>query len=111
MGMSVGVVTIKYLDEPHPPISDFLQELKFDPFLGEQDFEYEDEEEFDGEHYTWGGGSCGDGVVEFSRHYLAWRANKWADSEGVGPEGNAALHSWIADLPWNDDYITLHLGA
>ena len=110
MGLSVGVVTIHYLDEPHPPVYDFLQQLKFDPFLGEQDFDYEDEDEFDGEHYTWGGASSGDGVVEFSRHYLDWKATRWADEHAISPEAKIALQNWIADLPWNDDYITLHLG-
>ena len=41
MGLSVGVVTIEYLEEPIPPVCDFLEQLKFDPFLGEQDFDYE----------------------------------------------------------------------
>ena len=34
MGLSVCVETIEYLDEPHPPVYDFLQQLKFDPFQG-----------------------------------------------------------------------------
>ena len=42
MGLSVGVVSIEYLDEPQPPVSDFLKDLAMDPPVGsdEDDGDY-----------------------------------------------------------------------
>ena len=111
MGMSVGVVTIKYLDEPGKPVLDFLSHLMDDLFLGEGDTEYEERYDFDDELYTWGGRWDGNGLVEFSRHYLDWRVGKWADRVGIDAKGKATLNNWIADLPWNDDNIMFHLGV
>ena len=37
MALSVGVVSINYLDVPQPPVSDFLKDLAMNPSLGTQD--------------------------------------------------------------------------
>ena len=110
MGMSVGVVTIKYLDEPSEPVRDFLFHLASDVSLGFNDEEYEEETD-DVEPYTWGGGWEGNTFVEFSRPYLDWKANQWVNSQDIDTETKDAIQSWIADLPWNNDMIMLHLGV
>ncbi len=110
MGMSVGVVTIKYLDEPGKSVRDFLFHLASDVSLGFDDDEYE-ATTHDDEHYTWGGGWGGNTFVEFSWSYLEWRAGRWVDSEDMGAEGKTALEHWIASLPWQDDMVMLHLNV
>ena len=110
MGMSVGVVTIKYLDEPGKPIRDFLLDLASDVSLGFSDEEYEEETD-DVEPYTWGGGWGANTLVEFSRPYLDWKVGKWVDRVGIDAEAKTALNNWVADLSWNDDMIMLHLGV
>ncbi len=107
MRLIVGVVTINYFDEPTGVVRDFLVDLtaRFD--LGDADPEYEEEDDYDGDHYTW----CNDGIVEFSRHYLNWKMDKWTDSEGIPVERKAEVQRWIADLPWKNDYVMLHLEA
>ena len=110
MGMSVGVVTIKYLDEPRKPTRDFLFDLASDVSLGFSDEEYEEETD-DVEPYTWGGGWGANTLVEFSRSYLDWKAERWATRAGVGAEPKGDVQQWIASLPWNDDMIMLHLNV
>ena len=110
MAMDVGVVTINYLERPGTPVRDFLFHLASDVSLGFNDEEYE-EETHDDEHYTWGGGWGGNTFVEFSRPYLDWKANQWVNSQDIGTEAKDAVESWLAELPWTDDIIMLHLGA
>ena len=109
MAMDVGVVTINYLERPGTPVRDFLFHLASDVSLGFNDEEYE-EETHDDEHYTWGGGWGANTFVEFSRPYLGWKANRWATSQGINSVARDTVRRWIADLPWNDDMVMLHLG-
>ncbi len=110
MAMDVGVVKINYLERPGKPVRYFLFDLASDVSLGFNDEEYEEETD-DVEPYTWGGGWGANTFVEFSRPYLGWKANRWIYSQGVSAETRDAVQSWIADLPWNDDMIMLHLGV
>ena len=38
------------------------------------------------------------------------RATGWAIRENLAQSERALLLDWIANLPWSDDYIMLHLG-
>ena len=95
MGLSVGVVSIDYLDEPQPPVSDFLKDLAMNPGLGMED---------------WGGGWEENTFLEFQKTALTKRARKWCTDKGVGASGRTALLTWLSSLPWRDGYVMLHLG-
>ena len=110
MGMSVGVVTITYLDESREPVRDFLFHLASDVSLGFGDEEYEEETD-DVEPYTWGGRWGANTFVEFSRPYLDWKAERWVNRVGVDAEAKGYVQQWVANLPWNDDMIMLHLNV
>ena len=96
MGLSVGIVTINYLDEPRPPVSDFLKDLAMNPALG-----------FEGDH--WGGGWGENAFLEFEQDVLAERAESWCTERGIGASGRAALTAWVSNLPDRNGYVMLHL--
>ena len=112
MGLSVGVVTIKYLEEPRKPVRDFLFQIASDVSLGFDDEEYEEETQ-DDEPYTWGGGWGANTFVEFSRPYLDWKAERWATSQSIDSVARDTVRRWIADLPWTNetDMVMLHLNV
>ena len=98
MGLSVGVVSIDYLDEPRPPVSDFLKDLAMNPALG-----------FDGDH--WRGGWGENTFLEFEQALLLKRAENWCSEEGLDASGQADVIAWVSALPSRDGYIMLHLGC
>ncbi len=104
MGMDVWTVKTEYtcLKRPAPPIYDFLFDLMLDPDTG---YEYDPWESDD----TWGGSWDNNGLYEFSRVGLRKRANNWANRKGLGQAEKAKLRRWIRNLPWQDDYIMLHM--
>ncbi len=104
MAMDVGVVTIQYLDRPQQPVSDFLNDLLIESLWALEDPEEEDEE-------AWGGGWSNNGFLEFSRSYLDRRVKEWADRRNAGNAARAALLAWVANLPWKENMIMLHLGG
>ena len=110
MGLDVGVVKINYLVAPESPVNEFLLHLASDASLGCEDEEYE-EATNDGESYTWGGGWEGNVLVEFSRSYLNWKADRWVNSARIGSEEQTAVRRWIDGLPWENDMVMLHLGG
>ena len=75
MGLSVGVVSIDYLDEPQPPVSDFLKELAMNPNLGMEEGD------------SWGGGWGENTFVEFELSSLIERADSWCTDRGIGVNG------------------------
>ena len=97
MALSVGVVSIEYLDEPRPPVSDFLKELTMNPDLG-----------MDGDH--WGGGWGENTFLEFEQATLVERAEAWCSAQGISASGQADLTAWISSLPDRNGYVMLHLG-
>ena len=97
MGLSVGVVTIDYLDEPRPPVSDFLKDLATNPDLG-----------MEGDH--WGGGWGENTFLEFEKDMLAERADSWCTERGIGATERDTLTTWISGLPDRDGYVIFHLG-
>ena len=110
MGLDVGVVTVQYLERPRQPVYGFLGHMAGDINLGWQDPDFENDPDYVGDGYMWGGGWEGNTVVDYTRQYLNWKAAQWADSQGISPEGKAELERWIADLPYNDaDMVTLFM--
>ncbi len=101
MGLSVGVVSIDYLDEPQPPVSDFLKELAMNPDLGVG--------EDDGD--SWGGGWGENTFLEFEQPTLTERAGNWCTEKGVSASERTALMTWLSGLPWREGYVILHLGV
>ena len=102
MGLDVGVVTIRYLDQPKEPVYEFLNELLNEAAWGLD--EPQDDE------WVWEGAWAGNGLVEFSRDYLERRTSEWADNHGLNASGRAVLADWMSALPWSDDdTIMLHL--
>ena len=95
MGLSVGVVSIDYLDEPQPPISEFLKDLATDPELGSD----------------WGGGWGGNTFAEFEESSLNSHVDKWCEESGISASARIIVMSWVSGLPWRDGYIMLHLAG
>lgn len=105
MGFNVWAVKTEYrsLKLPGPPINDFLLDLIFDPFAGQEDDPWDHDD-------TWGGSWDNNGLYEFSRLNLRKRANQWANSKNLDQAEKAKMRRWIRNLPWEDDRITLHMG-
>ena len=99
MGLSVGVVNIDYLEEPRPPVSDFLKDLVMNPHLGIEGGDY------------WGGGWGENSFLEFQRSELTERASGWCAGKGIDTIGRTALLAWLSGLPWRDGNVMLHLGV
>ena len=97
MGLSVGVVSIDYLDEPQPPVSDFLKELAMNPNVG-----------IDADDY-WGGGWADNSFLEFQRPALTRRACNWCADKSIDASGRTVLLEWFSSLPWRNGYVMLHL--
>ena len=100
MGLSVGVVSIEYLDEPQPPVSDFLKDLAMDPPVGS--------DEDDGDY--WGGGWEENTFLEFEQSVLVERADNWCTMRDISASGRTDLMAWLSGLPWRNGYVMLHLG-
>ena len=98
MALSVGVVSIEYLEEPKSPVSDFLKHLAMHSSLGLSNGE------------LWAGGWDGNVFLEFERNTLAEGAGLWCNDGGVSDTERAELLAWIADLPAQTDYVMLHIG-
>ena len=103
MGMDVGVVSIEYLARPESPVYDFLFDLMIDPLVGMASGN-------EGEAGDWGSSWANNGLYEFSRDVLISRAGNCADRNRTNASGRATLLDWIAQLPWRDETIMLHLG-
>lgn len=99
MGLSIGVVTIEYLDQPQPPVSDFLKDLAMNPSIGSEDGDY------------WGGGWGENTFLEFEQDVLMERADSWCTERDISATGRAALTAWISNLPDRDGYVMLHLAV
>lgn len=107
MGLDVGVVTFEYLPEPQPPVHDFLCDMLLDPYTG-IDEEYEDDRSL---YEEWSGRWDNNGMYEFSHDGLISRARNWADDHSMGESAKNDLLSWVEELPWQNDMVSLHLGA
>lgn len=110
MGLSIGVVNVRYLEQPDRPIFDFMADLRSLPSTGLEEYyrDLDDRDEEDPLGYEdewWEDG----GFYEFQRTGLIRRASGWAIRHKLTEADKALLLDWIANLPWNDDYIMLHL--
>ena len=101
MGLSVGVVNIDYLEEPPPPVSDFLKELAINPDLGIGK---------DDDNY-WCGGWGGNTFLEFPQSALMARADSWCTDKGISASGQTSIVAWVSNLPWRNGHVLLHLGV
>lgn len=114
MGLSIGVVSVRYLEEPPQPIIDFITDLRTLSSTGLEDYyrDLDDRDEDDplgdddDDDECWEDG----GFCEFRRIGLVRRASGWAIRKRLTEADKALLLGWIANLSWNDDYIMLHLG-
>ena len=97
MALSVGVVTIEYLDEPKPPVSNFLKDLAMNPGLG-----------LEGD--SWGGGWGENTFLEFEQDVLTERATNWCTEKDLDGTECAAVYAWVSGLPSRNGYVMLHLG-
>ena len=102
--MDIGVVTIKYLEKPGPPVELFFADLQIEALEGFDDPEDEDD-------WVWGGGWGRDGIAEFSQSYLEKKATVWVEENAIDVDGRVALFTWLSALPWEDEMIMLHLGS
>ena len=93
MAMDVWKVTMEHVDSPKGIIRDFLFHLAVDIEA----------------HDGWGGGWLGNVFFETYRDDLDRRALDYASEKGLSQEDTAALVSWIRNLPWERDDITLTL--
>ena len=98
MSLSVGVVSIEYLEQPAPPVRDFLVDLSPDPYTGLND---------DDEGAFWAEG----GLFECESDGLMLRAVNWCDANQIQSGGRAALISWVAALPMRNGYVMLHISV
>ena len=101
MALSVGVVTIEYLAEPQPPVSDFLKDLAADPSIGTED---------DSNNY-WGGGWGENTFLEFELSALIAGADVWSIVNDLGEDEWTSLETWLSNLPSRDGYVMLHLAV
>ena len=113
MALSIGVVNVRYLSEPAQPILQFMTALRslpdtgLDEYYGDLDTRDEDDplgDDTDDNTYWDDGGFC-----EFRRIGMIRRATGWAIAKSLTQSERTLLLDWIANLPWNDDYIMLHL--
>ena len=113
MGLSIGVVSIRYLDEPAEPMINFMDDLRASPSAGldeyYRDLDARDEDDPLGDddeddEYWDDGGFC-----EFRRIGMIRRATGWAIRKNLSQSDRALLLEWIGNLPWNDDFVMLHL--
>lgn len=102
MGLDISVVKTEPLPRPAEPVYGFLWDLLLHPSAG-GGYDADDD-------VLWGGSWANNGVYEFTRAGLRKRANNWANRHNLGASEKAKLRRWIRNLPWQDEYITLHLG-
>ena len=101
MGLSVGVVSVDYLQEPRPPVSDFLKDLAINPDLGVNE----------GDSYNWVGGWGENTFLEIDEPALIERAGNWCTERRIDANVRDALSTWLSGLPWRDGYLMLHLAV
>ena len=74
---------------------------------------YEDNDNDWDEFYfdeLWGGNWDNNGMYEFPRDNLEKMARLWAFKQKLSLADRTILLEWIADLPYEDDMISLHIG-
>ena len=113
MGLDIGVVKIEYLERPGQPMYGFMQDLQLNPMAGlheccaDSDRRNDADDMNEGESdEIWNDG----GFCEFHRNGLVKRASGWAIRKNLSPLERTQLLDWVANLPWQNDFLMLHLG-
>ena len=113
MGLDIGVVKIEYLERPGQPMYRFMQDLQINRMAGLDEY-YDDIDSRDAAGDMDDGESdeiWNDGrFCEFSRNGLMKRACGWAILKNLTPSERSQLLDWVARLPWQNDFLMLHLG-
>lgn len=73
-------------------------------------YEDDDEDWHDFDFEWWGGNWDSNGMYEFPRDGLEQMGMVWAFKRRLSPADRAFLLDWIANLPFEDDVILLHIG-
>ena len=94
MGMDVWVVKMEHIDSPKGLVKDFLFQLAIN-------VDWDDD--------VWGGGWNGNVLFEAFRDDLERKAREYASEKSLSQEDMAILVSWVRNLPWERDDITLTL--
>ena len=114
MGLSIGVSSVYYLPEPPQPIYAFMSDLRDNHSTGLREYysdldSREDDDplgDYESQDEHWEDGR----FCELQRVGMIRRATGWAIVKNLSQSERTLLLDWIANLPWNDDYIMLHLG-
>ncbi len=94
MGLSVGIVSIEYLDRPPEPIYGFLGDVAATAGWDDD---------------SWGGGFMENAFVEHDHRGLLRKARAYAKEKELPLTDKRSLYRWLRQLPWRGDYIMLHL--
>ena len=109
MSLSIGVVTIEYLDYPGDLVDSFMRSLMENPSVGLDDMDAVDDDFWDGH------GGFGNAFYEFEKGGLINRANGWATERNLSSNDRDALIRRIENLPYDPRYgsqtIMLHLSV
>ena len=114
MGLSVGIVEVNYLEIIDDAVLRFVSDLRSHSMTGLEEYycdldgrDADDplgSDESQDEYWDDGG------FIEFQRIGLIRRAMGWAISKNLADAERVILMDWLANLPWKDDRIMLHLG-
>ena len=109
MSLSIGVVTIEYLDYQGDLVDSFMRSLMENPSVGLDDMDSIENGFWDGY------GGFGNAFYEFEKGGLINRANGWATERNLSFTARTALIRRIENLPYDPRYgsqtIMLHLSV
>ena len=92
MGLDVGVVPpIRYLGQLDEEVHAFIWHL---------DFNLDDSD--------WYATSDTNTFVEYTRESMTRQIEQYIADKNPTGDAAQAIRSWVSDLPWRDDEITLH---
>ena len=111
MGLSVGVVSIEYRHDPPQPIPDFFRDLISDQNIGDYaDYDDVNDNGEEGEGVGYWCGTMDDvGILDVDRYGLTERAENWCRDRNLDAAARNELLTWLANLPWKDGCVRLHL--
>ena len=109
MSLSIGVVTIEYLDYPGDLVDSFMRSLMENPNAGLDGMDSDENDFWDGD------GGFGNAFYEFEKGGLINRANGWATEQNLSYTDRVGLLRDIENLPYDPRYgsqtIMLHLSV
>ncbi len=110
MGLSIGLINLEYRHDPPQPIPDFFRDLSSDPNISDY-ADFDDDESADGGNGAgyWCGTMDDVGILLVQRYELTERAENWCSEKNIPNAAREQLLTWLANLPWKDGLIRLHL--